>query len=209
MEGVGSASVQGDAGFALALQRMGCDVVQTETSSTVRGPPLCVPVDGAVASAERLVGIDIDMETMTDAFLTLCAVAAVAEGVTQITGIANQRVKECNRIAAIVREFAKCGILAWEVRLPRVSLRAAVAAAVAGAPAPARSRSPSALVRPIHRPRFRPPLPSPPHARALTSCSLLFSFLLFDRILLFALDSLLPRSSTTASRCKASAGRTA
>lgn len=113
VEGVGSTSVQGDAGFCLALRSMGCTVVQTETSSTVRGPPPCPAY--APTDAPRLRGVDIDMETMTDAFLTLCAVAAVAEGVTQISGISNQRVKECNRIAAIVREFAKCGILAWEL----------------------------------------------------------------------------------------------
>ncbi|RHY29934.1 hypothetical protein DYB32_005655 [Aphanomyces invadans] len=41
--------------------------------------------------------IEIDMETMTDAFMTLAVLAAVATGVTKITGIANQRVKESRR----------------------------------------------------------------------------------------------------------------
>ena len=49
------------------------------------------------------------MMTMTDAFMTLAAVAAVSNGETKITGIANQRVKECDRIA-MVRELAKCGV---------------------------------------------------------------------------------------------------
>ena len=45
------------------------------------------------------------MGDQTDAFLTLAVLAAVADGDTEIHGIANQRVKECNRIAAMVREI--------------------------------------------------------------------------------------------------------
>ncbi|RHY98821.1 hypothetical protein DYB35_011122, partial [Aphanomyces astaci] len=48
-----------------------------------------------------LKAIEIDMETMTDAFMTLAVLAAAATGRTKITGIANQRVKECNRIAVM------------------------------------------------------------------------------------------------------------
>ena len=55
------------------------------------------------------------MGDMTDTFMTVCALAAVAEGVTRITNIANQRVKECNRIAAMVTELTKCGVVASEL----------------------------------------------------------------------------------------------
>jgi pentafunctional AROM polypeptide len=55
------------------------------------------------------------MGDMTDTFMTVCALAAVAEGVTRITNIANQRVKECNRIAAMVTELSKCGVEAREL----------------------------------------------------------------------------------------------
>jgi len=55
------------------------------------------------------------MEDQTDCFMTLAAVAAVASGTTAITGIANQRVKECNRIAAMVTELGKIGITASEL----------------------------------------------------------------------------------------------
>ncbi|RHZ12327.1 hypothetical protein DYB37_010379 [Aphanomyces astaci] len=54
-----------------------------------------------------LKAIEIDMETMTDAFMTLAVLAAAATGRTKITGIANQRVKECNRIAVMVKIFIK------------------------------------------------------------------------------------------------------
>ncbi|KAL1916766.1 uncharacterized protein VTP21DRAFT_5470 [Calcarisporiella thermophila] len=98
---IGSASLQGDSAFAVkVLREMGCTVTQTASSTTVQGPPV-----------GKLRPIDhIDMETMTDAFLTATVLAAVANGTTRITGIANQRVKECNRIAAMVHELAKFGV---------------------------------------------------------------------------------------------------
>jgi len=42
---------------------------------------------------------------MTDAFMTASVLMAVAKGRSTITNIANQRVKECNRIAAMVQGF--------------------------------------------------------------------------------------------------------
>ncbi|KAI8642774.1 EPSP synthase-domain-containing protein [Parasitella parasitica] len=104
---IGSSSLQGDATFAInVLRPMGCTVVQTETSTTVTGPPI-----GQLRPLPQ-----IDMETMTDAFLTATVLAAVtstdgkSENITRISGIANQRVKECNRIAAMVHELTKFGV---------------------------------------------------------------------------------------------------
>ncbi|KAG6809949.1 hypothetical protein H0H92_013940 [Tricholoma furcatifolium] len=92
---------QGDARFAIeVLQRMGCNVTQTATSTTVTGPPI-----GQLKAIE-----EVDMEVMTDAFLTATALAAVADGKTRILGIANQRVKECNRIRAMMDQLAKFGV---------------------------------------------------------------------------------------------------
>ncbi|CEP63241.1 pentafunctional protein ARO1p LALA0_S07e05666g [Lachancea lanzarotensis] len=110
---IGFESLQGDARFARdVLKPMGCLVEQTESSTTVTGPPL--------GTLKPL--LHVDMEPMTDAFLTACMVAAVAhnEGadtsnVTTIEGIANQRVKECNRILAMVTELAKFGVKANEL----------------------------------------------------------------------------------------------
>ncbi|KAL7624438.1 3-dehydroquinate dehydratase (3-dehydroquinase) [Parahypoxylon ruwenzoriense] len=97
---IGAASLQGDARFATdVLRPMGCTVEQTETSTTVTGP-----------SPGGLKGIEVDMEPMTDAFLTASVLAAVASGETRITGIANQRVKECNRIAAMREQLANFGV---------------------------------------------------------------------------------------------------
>lgn len=103
---IGSASLQGDARFAIdVLRPMGCSVQQDEHSTTVTGP-----ITGQLKPLPQ-----VDMEPMTDAFLTASVLAAVANGETQITGIANQRVKECNRIAAMKEQLAKFGITCTEL----------------------------------------------------------------------------------------------
>ena len=102
---IGSGSLQGDATFAVdVLRPMGCKVVQTKHTTTVTGPP-----NGQLRPLQN-----IDMEPMTDAFLTASVLAAVASGTTRIYGIANQRVKECNRLAAMKDELAKFGVTCRE-----------------------------------------------------------------------------------------------
>ncbi|TFK37120.1 Shikimate dehydrogenase [Crucibulum laeve] len=101
IDNIGTASLQGDARFAKeVLEKMGCSVTQTETSTTVQGPPI-----GQLKAIE-----EVDMEVMTDAFLTATVLSAVAQGKTRILGIANQRVKECNRIRAMIDELEKFGV---------------------------------------------------------------------------------------------------
>ncbi len=103
---IGFNSMQGDAQFAIkVLKPMGCTVNQTESSTTVTGPPR-----GTLQPIE-----EIDMETMTDAFLTASVLAAVAQGsngvsTTRITGIKNQQQKECERITAMKDQLAKFGV---------------------------------------------------------------------------------------------------
>ncbi|ORZ35725.1 EPSP synthase-domain-containing protein [Catenaria anguillulae PL171] len=102
-------AVTGDARFALdVLAPMGCTVTQSAAETTVVGP---------APGKLRALG-NIDMEHLTDAFLTAAVLAAVAnapnaqDGSTRtvISGIANQRVKECNRIKAMRDELAKFGV---------------------------------------------------------------------------------------------------
>ena len=103
---IGSKSLQGDARFAIEILRpMGCEVVQTDYSTTVTGP--------AIGSLKAIP--EVDMEPMTDAFLTASVLAAVADGTTRIRGIANQRVKECNRILAMKDQLAKFGVVCREL----------------------------------------------------------------------------------------------
>lgn len=109
---IGSGSLQGDARFAKdVLERMGCIVEQSETRTSVTGPP---------RGMLKAIGT-VDMEPMTDAFLTASVLAAVAarpvsedqkeQNVTRIIGIANQRVKECNRIQAMIDQLGRFALL--------------------------------------------------------------------------------------------------
>ncbi|QSL66518.1 hypothetical protein MERGE_000898 [Pneumocystis wakefieldiae] len=108
---VGSISLQGDSKFAeYVLKPMGCEVVQSPTTTYIKGPP---------KGKLKPLG-SIDMELMTDTFLTAAVLASVAYEeskpyVTKITGISNQRIKECNRINAMVHELKKFGIEAGEL----------------------------------------------------------------------------------------------
>ncbi|KAG6180002.1 hypothetical protein E4U10_007692 [Claviceps purpurea] len=103
---IGSSSLQGDARFAIdVLRPMGCSVKQDELSTTVTGP-----APGHLKPLPR-----VDMEPMTDAFLTASVLGAVANGKTCIIGIANQRVKECDRIAAMRNQLAKFGVVCTEL----------------------------------------------------------------------------------------------
>ena len=102
---IGSSSLQGDAKFAIkVLEPMGCKVEQTQTSTKVTGP-----LWGCLKPLPK-----IDMEPMTDAFLTASVLAAVAtnggSNTTRIVGIANQQVKECDRISAMKDELLKFGV---------------------------------------------------------------------------------------------------
>ena len=95
IEGIGENSAQGDVGLARAFESMGCAVRMGADSIEITGGPLK--------------SIDIDMEVMPDVVLTLAPVAAMAEGTTRITNIANLRVKECDRIHAAAAELTKLG----------------------------------------------------------------------------------------------------
>ena len=102
---IGSESLQGDAKFATEVLRpMGCTVRQTRSSTIVTGPPI-----GTLRPIE-----EIDMTTMTDAFLTASVLGAVALGkvhsTTRIIGIANQQKKECERITAMKDQLEKLGV---------------------------------------------------------------------------------------------------
>ncbi len=88
-------SVQGDIQFPKVLERMGCQVETGAEKITVHG--------------NRLRGITIDMNNMPDAVQTLAVVALFADGPTTVTGIANLRIKETDRIAALAKELTRLG----------------------------------------------------------------------------------------------------
>ncbi|WP_169980838.1 3-phosphoshikimate 1-carboxyvinyltransferase [Tautonia rosea] len=96
VEGLGTESIQGDIGFVDLLEHMGCTVERSKSSITVTGNA-------------PLVGIDVDMNAISDTVMTLAAVALFADGPTRIRNIAHIRHKETDRIAALAAELRKLG----------------------------------------------------------------------------------------------------
>lgn len=97
IEGVGEDSIQGDIRFIDAARQMG---VHVET-----GPNWLRVQRGQWP----LKAIDIDGNHIPDAAMTLAVMALYAEGTTRITNIASWRVKETDRIDAMVNELSKLG----------------------------------------------------------------------------------------------------
>ncbi|MBI5864419.1 MAG: 3-phosphoshikimate 1-carboxyvinyltransferase [Planctomycetes bacterium] len=103
VDGLTRASLQGDVRFVDVLVQMGCEVEEAEASLTVHAPR-----DG------RLRGIEVDLNDMPDTVQTLAVTAVFAEGPTRIRNVANLKLKETDRLAAVARELGKLGA---EVRL--------------------------------------------------------------------------------------------
>jgi 3-phosphoshikimate 1-carboxyvinyltransferase len=97
--GLGTESLQGDARFVDVLERMGCTVERAPNQVAVIGP----------GQGEHLRGIDTDLNDMPDTVQTLAVLALFADGPTTIRNVANLRVKETDRIAALTRELTKLG----------------------------------------------------------------------------------------------------
>ena len=100
IDGISAESAQGDVGLAQALAAMGCDLEMSDDFMILQGRPLQ--------------GIEVDMETMPDVVLSLAIAAALAEGETRISNIANLRIKECDRISAASSELQRLGIVVEE-----------------------------------------------------------------------------------------------
>jgi len=100
VEGLGECSLQGDAKFVDILSRMGCRTKKSQDWLEVEGG--------------KLRGIDVDMNDTPDVVQTLAPVAAFAEGRTRIRNVKNLRLKETDRITAIVNELKKAGVEARE-----------------------------------------------------------------------------------------------
>ncbi|AWK16435.1 3-phosphoshikimate 1-carboxyvinyltransferase [Candidatus Hamiltonella defensa] len=93
--GVGQKSIQGDVQFADVLQKMGAFIHWGE--------------DYIECRPGRLKGIDMDMNSMPDAAMTLATTALFSEGPTRIQNIYNWRLKETDRLSAMSAELRKLG----------------------------------------------------------------------------------------------------
>lgn len=96
VHGTGSASVQGDARFADVLEQMGAQVTWSDNWIEV-------------SNTAPLQAIDMDLNHIPDAAMTIATTALFAKGTTTIRNIYNWRVKETDRIAAMTAELRKLG----------------------------------------------------------------------------------------------------
>ena len=96
VHGVGSDSVQGDVKFAEALKAMGANITYGPT--------------WIEAERGELNGIDMDMNHIPDAAMTIATTALFATGPTTIRNIYNWRVKETDRLYAMATELKKLGV---------------------------------------------------------------------------------------------------
>ncbi len=97
IEGVGSASLQGDVRFVEAAALMGAQVAQGPNWVEVR------------RGAWPLKALDLDCNHIPDAAMTLAVMALYADGPSTLRNIASWRVKETDRIAAMATELKKLG----------------------------------------------------------------------------------------------------
>ena len=96
VRGLAFDSPQGDIACAAILQRMGCAVREDADGITVTGP-------------ERLRGVDLDLNAVSDLTPTIAAIAPFADAPVTIRNVAHIRLQETDRIAALVAELRSLG----------------------------------------------------------------------------------------------------
>lgn len=90
--------LQGDTQFLTVLERMGCQVDETATAITVRGP-------------QQLRGVTVDMTGFSDTFMTVAALAVFADAPSCLSGLRHTRLQESDRVAAIAEGLQRLGIV--------------------------------------------------------------------------------------------------
>ncbi|HVY06322.1 MAG TPA: bifunctional 3-phosphoshikimate 1-carboxyvinyltransferase/cytidylate kinase [Burkholderiales bacterium] len=98
VEGVGRNSIQGDVGFAHALEKMGARIAMHDNW-----------IEASAPAKGKLRAFDLDLNAIPDAAMTLAAAALFADGTSRLRNIASWRVKETDRIAAMATELRKLG----------------------------------------------------------------------------------------------------
>lgn len=93
--GIGRKSMQGDIRFADVLEKMGATITWGD--------------DFIACTRGKLRAIDMDMNHIPDAAMTIATTALFAEGTTTLRNIYNWRVKETDRLFAMATELRKVG----------------------------------------------------------------------------------------------------
>lgn len=96
IDGLASAGAQGDVRVAALLREMGCEMLELPNGLGIRGRPL-----------KPLVA---DLSDMPDSAQTLAVACAFARGASELRGLSTLRVKETDRLQALVQELGKFGV---------------------------------------------------------------------------------------------------
>ena len=103
--------LQGDVRFVDVLEAMGCRVSDGDDGLTVEGPRAAgTGTHVGTEAPAPLAGLTVDMADISDTFMTLAAIAPFASSPVTITGIANVRLKESDRIAAMEDGLRRAGV---------------------------------------------------------------------------------------------------
>lgn len=125
--------VEGDwssASYFLALGAISKEGVQVDNLSTASlqgdrlmldylrnmGVMVRVAGDTLIVSQDRLRAMHADLSDSIDLLPTMAVLAALAEGVSEFTGIERARIKESNRVAAVKEGLTKMGVSVTEGR---------------------------------------------------------------------------------------------
>jgi len=95
VNGLGENSVQGDYKFLDVIESMGAKVYRSDTWTEVTG--------------NSLRGVDVDLNHIPDAAMTIATMALFAKGSTKIRNVYNWRVKETDRMHAMKEGLSKLG----------------------------------------------------------------------------------------------------
>lgn len=99
VDGLPGNSIQADVRLLGIFEQMGCRVERSSDAITLTGP-------------KKLRGVDVDMNDLPDAVLAFAVSAAFAEGRSTVRNVANLRIKECDRLAALETELNRIGAFA-------------------------------------------------------------------------------------------------
>lgn len=98
VDGLGRESLQGDVRFVDVLERTGARVRRGREATTVTGT-------GVFRG-----GFTVDMGEISDTFMTLAAIAPLADAPITVRGIGHARLKESDRIEAVARNLLASGV---------------------------------------------------------------------------------------------------
>jgi 3-phosphoshikimate 1-carboxyvinyltransferase len=101
VEGVGNNSIQGDVKFADTLRQMGVAITMGDNWIEA-------------AASGKLKAVDVDLNHIPDAAMTIAIAALAADGTTTLRNIESWRVKETDRLSAMATELRKVGAVVEE-----------------------------------------------------------------------------------------------